>query len=339
MTQIENLRKVYSGLSTERLVAIVTVDASQYEISAVEIALEELKGRGVDPMYPPEDIRPTSEVDTSSTWGFVPTEDDEVVAPTSRLGAWLYLGLTIFLLVLGASWTGADKTVALSTRASAFGVLVAIGLFRRSGFLNWTAKTWRYVALYILIATILGVGVIPAFIHPSLFGFVLAVIVAVLCLGVLGTVERPPLEPWRAAAGVACFVFGATCLVAASQAAWPFQGLAIDAAIRISTRYHHITFLGDSLASASARRSSRANPAEYRAKQEPAVAWREGVTTLRRGKHPRTVGEPTVDVVDGTVDENTGPARHGGFVTPTYPPFSKFSTLPDLEVPIQPRAG
>jgi hypothetical protein len=232
MTQLEDLRSLYSGLSTERLVAIVTVDASQYEPSAVKIALEELRGRGVDPMHPPEDILPISEVAASSSWGFVPVDDDQASVPTSRLGAWLYLALIIFFVVVSVSWTSADKAVAHSSQATVFGFLIAIGLFKQSAFLNRSANAWRIWASVSLLATILGVGVLPVFLQPSLFGLVLAVIIAVPCLGVLGTIVEPPLQTWRAVTGVVCFIVGATCLVAASQAAWPFQGLAIDAWMR-----------------------------------------------------------------------------------------------------------
>jgi hypothetical protein len=45
----EDLREAYSALSTERLLAMVTVQASEYETGAVEVALEELRRRGVDP--------------------------------------------------------------------------------------------------------------------------------------------------------------------------------------------------------------------------------------------------------------------------------------------------
>lgn len=52
MPDREELRRTYSGLATERLLAIVTAQAAQYEEMAVETAREELRQRGVDPAQP-----------------------------------------------------------------------------------------------------------------------------------------------------------------------------------------------------------------------------------------------------------------------------------------------
>jgi len=161
----------------------------------------------------------------------VPQIDDNEPFPTSRLGIWLYLALVLFLAGFSMAWAGGDKAVPNSDKALAIDFFFVIGLFRRKGFLRWNANTWRGLAMFRLVGTVVFVGIQVLF-HPTPIRLAANVIVAVMCLGVLGTLAAPPLESWRAAAGVSCCVFGAICLVCVSQAAWPFQGLAIDAAIR-----------------------------------------------------------------------------------------------------------
>jgi hypothetical protein len=173
----------------------------------------------------PEDVHAASSELSSSV-------AEDMHPQTPRLAAWLYLGLVLFNFGIASAFPVAGKAHATPSGILAFGALVTIGLFHRTTFLRISAGAWRYWAMFTLIATIGFAGynnLVPA---PTPFGLVATLIVAVLCLGVLATLAAPPLETWRAAAGVSCCILGAVCLVAAKQGAWPFQGLAINAAIQ-----------------------------------------------------------------------------------------------------------
>ena len=79
--------------------------------------------------------------------GLTPSFDNDMPLPTPRLGAWLYLGLALFSLSIGALLPVGDKATPSRSTGEFIAFFTAIGLFRRNSFLRWSANAWRKWAM------------------------------------------------------------------------------------------------------------------------------------------------------------------------------------------------